>query len=277
MFKQIDIARLNWDGVRVAHCRLPPSEAHDLVPASEPGAIATGYNGQRQAVVQLANGRTVTRTVPRGTIGLTGGEPIYWLRTERPAEILEVSASAAFRHEIAAALGVGTHADLDDVHGWADRHAWAILDRFRVAARNQTALSDVERDGLVRQLYTRVYCARFGGLAPQGRASPMDARRLNRTFEFIEAHIDERLSIGTLAAIAAYSPFHFARSFRLATGWSPHQYVMARRLEHARSLLIDGDSSTVESIAQRCGFVNLSHFRRLMRTRLGFLPRDIAV
>jgi hypothetical protein len=88
MFKEVDIARLNWDGVRIAHCRLPPSQAHELVPASEPGAIATGYNGQRQAVVQLANGRTVARTIPRGTIGLTGAEPIYWLRTQRSAEIL---------------------------------------------------------------------------------------------------------------------------------------------------------------------------------------------
>ena len=275
MFKEVDIARLNWDGVRIAHCRLPPSQAHELVPASEPGAIATGYNGQRQAVVQLANGRTVARTIPRGTIGLTGAEPIYWLRTQRSAEILEISASPELRCEIATALGVGNHADLADMHGWADHHAWAILDRFRAAARSRLALSDVVRDGLVRQLYNRVYCAKFGGRADGWRGSPLDGRRLGRTLEFIEAHVDASLSIAALAAVAAYSPFHFARSFKLTTGWSPHQYVMARRLEHARALLLEGNRSTVESIAYRCGFTNLSHFRGLMRSRLGVLPSEV--
>lgn len=275
MFKEVDIARLNWDGVRIAHCRLPPSQAHELVPASEPGAIATGYNGQREAVVQLANGRTVARTIPRGTIGLTGAEPIYWLRTQRSAEILEITASSGLRHEIATALGVGGCADLADMHGWADRHAWAILDRFRAAARNQLALSDVERDGLVRQLYGRVYCVKFGGRPDARHGSPLDGRRLGRTLEFIETHVDAGLSIAALAAVAAYSPFHFARSFKLATGWSPHQYVMARRLEHARALLLGGDRSTVESIAYRCGFTNLSHFRRLVRSRLGVLPSEV--
>ena len=83
------------------------------------------------------------------------------------------------------------------------------------------------------------------------------------------------MSIAALAAVAAYSPFHFARSFKLTTGWSPHQYVMARRLEHARALLLEGNRSTVESIAYRCGFTNLSHFRGLMRSRLGVLPSEV--
>ena len=276
MFKAIDIARLTWDDARVAHCRLPPSRSHGLVPASEPGAIATGYNGQSRAVVQLVNGTTATRAIPRGTIGLTGPEPIYWLRTDGSADILEITASARLRGEIAAAMGMGAHADLADMHGWSDRHAWAILDRFRAAARGQVALSDVERDWLVRQLYAHVYCAKFGGLAPPWRASPLDQRRLKRTLDFVDANIDAMLSIGVLASVAAYSPFHFARSFRLATGWSPHQYVTARRLEHARALLLEGEGSTVGSIAQRCGFTNVGHFRRLVRSRFGLLPSQIA-
>lgn len=44
-----------------------------------------------------------------------------------PAEVLEVTVDPASRRAIAEALGVGAYADLDEVHGWEDRLAWAIL------------------------------------------------------------------------------------------------------------------------------------------------------
>ena len=94
----------------------------------------------------LANGRTIARDAPAGTIGLTGGEPVKWVRTTTPAEVVEISADASLRKEIAEELRAEAHADLADIHGWENFHAWAIVDRFRSVARGRHHLNDVERD-----------------------------------------------------------------------------------------------------------------------------------
>jgi AraC family transcriptional regulator len=274
MFKTVDIARLSLPGVRVAHCRLPPSDAHRLVTVSEPGSVAVGYNGQRPAVVMLANGRTVERVVPPGTINLTGVEPVYWLRTPRASEVVEVTASITMRERIASELQVPAAADLALLPGWRDPQVWAILDAFRAASRGQLHLSDLHGDDLVWRLYGLVLCAKFGGKLPRWRETALDGRRLRRVLEFVETHIAEDLSLARLADVAVFSPFHFARAFKLATGWPPHQYVTGRRIELARRLLLLG-RQTVESIVEQVGFVNINHFRRLFRQRLGLLPFQV--
>jgi AraC family transcriptional regulator len=223
MFKTVDIARLSLPGVKVAHCRLPPSDAHRLVTVSELGSVAMGYNGQRPAVLMLPNGRTVERVVPPGTINLTGVEPVYWLRTPRAAEVVEVAASATLRERIASELQVPAAADLAYLPGWRDPQVWAILDAFRAASRGQLRLSALKSDDLVWRLYALVLCAKFGGKLPRWRETALDGRRLRRVLEFVEAHAAEGLSLVCLADVAALSPFHFARAFKLATGWSPHQ------------------------------------------------------
>ena len=74
----------------------------------------------------------------------------------------------------------------------------------------------------------------------------LDRRRLQRVLEFIEAHIEDDLNVATLASTACLSPLHFARVFKTATGESPHQYVSARRLEHAKALLTQTDRTLVD-------------------------------
>ncbi|MBR0642014.1 helix-turn-helix domain-containing protein [Plastoroseomonas hellenica] len=268
-----DVARARWPGVTIAHCRHPPWEARDGVQAAAPGSIAIGYNGQRGVVIQAASGRLTARDLPRGSIRLNGPEPALWLRVNHPAEVLEVTADPASRRAIAEALDVGAYADLGEVYGWEDRLAWAILARLRSGIRGLQPMTDVERDQLVRRLYEQVYWSVFGGRAPDRPAADrgLDARRLRRVTEHVEAAMHRPLTIAALADAAAYSPFHFARAFKKATGLAPHQFVTARRIERARALLLETGRS-VEAIAAAVGFSNRSHFRRLFLTQVGALP-----
>jgi AraC family transcriptional regulator len=274
MFNRVDIARLAWGSVRVAHLRLPPAADAGDASVALPGAIAVGFNGQKSAAVMLASGRTVARDAPAGTIGLTGGEPVRWLRTTTPAEVVEISADASLRKEIAEELRAEAYADLADIHGWENFHAWAIADRFRSAARGRRHLNDVERDSLVRALYAIVLCGKFGGRAAERSKGSLDTRRLRRVLDFVEAHAATGLTLSRLAEVAALSPFHFARAFKAATGSAPHQYVSSRRLEHARQRLQNTPDS-VEAIAAHLGYSNINHFRRQFRAQTGLLPSDI--
>jgi AraC family transcriptional regulator len=270
---QVDVARLNWDHVKVAHLLLPPYEATDLINVATPGAIAIGYHGQKKATLQTPGGRILSIDVEPGDIGLTGPEPMHWLKLNQRAEVVEVAASPALRREVAEELGVERFRDLDDLHGWNDPYIWSLVSRLRMAARKKIRLTDVQGDELVRRIYARVFHLRFGApaLAPRGE---LDQQRVRRVTEFVEAYLGGPLTLTSLARSAALSPFHFARAFKRTTGWAPHQFVTIRRVERARHLLL-GTRDSVEAVASAVGFSNLSHFRRVFRAHTGILPSDL--
>jgi AraC family transcriptional regulator len=268
------VARLNWTDAKIVHCLIgsasEPSRksAYDLS-LTDPSSISLAFHGSTEAVLDKS-GATITRRIAGGDITLCGPEPTRWLDTSGPGvgDFIEITATAGFRRELAEEMGVPGHFDLDDVHGWNDRTLWAIAARFRSAARKTLPLSDLERDLLLRRLYARAFEMRFGGREPGRGQGGLDTIRLNRVYEFIEAELENQLTIAMLADIAALSPFHFVRAFRQSTGFTPHRYVRARRLERARNLLAAGLNA--RSVAQRIGYEGFSHFRAAYRTHFGF-------
>jgi transcriptional regulator GlxA family with amidase domain len=82
-------------------------------------------------------------------------------------------------------------------------------------------------------------------------------------------HLDEPLSVETLARRAAMSPRNFARRFRAVTGTTPHQWLLGQRVMYAQRLLETTDQA-VELIASRCGMGSAAslrfHFQRAVGT-----------
>src|SRR5262245_14903342 len=94
---------------------------------------------------------------------------------------------------------------------------------------------------------------------------------LARLVQFIEEHLPERLSIPDLALEVGISPFHFVRLFKQATGLTPHQYVVSRRVERARQLLAD-EVLSIAAIALDTGFASQSHLTEVFRRETGVTP-----
>jgi AraC family transcriptional regulator len=99
----------------------------------------------------------------------------------------------------------------------------------------------------------------------------LDRRRLARVLDYIEVNLEGDLAIDHLATIACLSRFHFARAFKAAVGQSPHRYVSERRLEHAKTLLVQGDRSLVD-IALALNFSCQANFTRSFRQVTGQTP-----
>jgi AraC family transcriptional regulator len=90
---------------------------------------------------------------------------------------------------------------------------------------------------------------------------------------YIQAHLDEDLSLATLSAQAALSPAHFQRTFRALVGETPKGYVARLRLERAAFRLLIHDATLLD-IALDCGFQNHETFTRAFRRRFGMPPNS---
>jgi AraC-like DNA-binding protein len=89
--------------------------------------------------------------------------------------------------------------------------------------------------------------------------------------EFIDANIEERISLGALAQVAGVSRMYFAAQFRAATGLRPHDYVVRRRIKLAKEMLAGSDRSIVDT-ALSVGFQTQAHFTTVFKRIEGFTP-----
>ncbi|HZR44732.1 MAG TPA: AraC family transcriptional regulator [Ktedonobacteraceae bacterium] len=106
----------------------------------------------------------------------------------------------------------------------------------------------------------------------QERSQGFTPRQMNHLVEFILAHLSEDLSLEVLAQQVGFSPYHFTRLFREATGETPHQFVQRQRVERAKKLLRDSDVPLAH-VALECGFANQSHLTRVLKRHLHLTPR----
>lgn len=113
---------------------------------------------------------------------------------------------------------------------------------------------------------------RGAGVKAEGaRATRLQDYKIRRVQEFVDAHLAEAISLDMLAEVACMSRYHFARAFKEGTGWTPHAFVMRRRIEHCQRLLRSTDMGLAE-IAVTCGFASQSHMSTCFRRLLGNTP-----
>ncbi len=96
--------------------------------------------------------------------------------------------------------------------------------------------------------------------------------RINRVVDFITANLDSRLTLAQLAEVACFSPYHFHRIFTSTTGEPVNAFVTRVRLERALYLL-SHTRSTIQSVAESCGFTTSSDFSRTFGKHYGTAPR----
>ncbi|MEU4694755.1 AraC family transcriptional regulator [Actinoplanes sp. NPDC023714] len=99
---------------------------------------------------------------------------------------------------------------------------------------------------------------------PPGRDAARDLRDL------LEQNIVDGLPLSTAAAELHFAPAHLVRSFRREFGMTPHQYVISRRVDLARRLILSGQPLQV--VATDAGFYDQPHLTRHFKRILGIPP-----
>lgn len=119
----------------------------------------------------------------------------------------------------------------------------------------------------------RKYCESGACVPTETSAHRLNDIRLRRVLDYIAANIEDDITLGQLAGIAAYSPFHFARKFVLAMGVSPHRYISRKRLEKAMAELAAGKLPLAE-IALNAHFSSQASFTRAFHRGTGMTPKE---
>ena len=105
---------------------------------------------------------------------------------------------------------------------------------------------------------------------PRGLSKP----QLRRVTTYIEDHLDQNLSLAKLAGVAEVSASHLKTLFRRSTRLPVHAYVVQRRVERAKALLLRGELPASQ-VALEAGFAHQGLMARQMRRFLGVTPTSV--
>jgi AraC family transcriptional regulator len=141
---------------------------------------------------------------------------------------------------------------------------------------NETAASRVYVEAASLTLAARLlqkYCDGGTCASTESSAHRLDHIRLRRVLDYISANISDEITLESLARIAGYSAFHFARKFTLAMGIPPHRYISRIRLESAMAELAAGKLPLAE-IALNAQFSSQASFTRAFHRATGMTPKE---
>ena len=111
----------------------------------------------------------------------------------------------------------------------------------------------------------------------RARAESRPNARDSRLYEVMDLMLDsvgDPLALGSLAASASYSSYHFDRIFRELTGFSAVEYQRKRRLRRAAHLLRHEPDVPVGRIAQDCGFPSNAAFAKAFRQQFAMSAKE---
>ena len=107
-----------------------------------------------------------------------------------------------------------------------------------------------------------------------GKAAKENAvGRLDKSIRYIHTHLRYELTVEGLAAMEFLGVSRYREIFRSVTGVSPLEYVTRLRIERAKDLLSQNDSSVAE-VAEAVGYTNRNYFQRLFRKYTGKTPGE---
>ncbi len=91
--------------------------------------------------------------------------------------------------------------------------------------------------------------------------------------QFVQEHIQEELTISSIAQSAAISESECLRCFREMLGTTPIRYVRQLRIQRAAELL-ESTGLKIAEIAALCGFQEMSYFSKTFREAKGCTPKE---
>lgn len=105
--------------------------------------------------------------------------------------------------------------------------------------------------------------------APDQKSYSSDSQ-VEQLLKYINRNLSENLSIDHLAEKFFFSKYHMMRKFKKETGYTIHNYIISKRLLHARSLITQ--ETPIMKAAMQSGFQDYTAFVRAYKKQFGTVP-----
>lgn len=173
-----------------------------------------------------------------------------------------------------------------DIHIWGN-HAQSIYQHFENEDITHISFPEQDFNHLVERLLdtcvtfsdhrhllisnalSNLLCNLLNHAEKEGHSTIPEAYRY--IIHYMESNYKTALSLDSLASFINVSKFYFAREFKRYTNYSPNEYLLALRIQHACIMLANTDLS-IEEIANEVGIHNMSNFIKQFKKRTGVTP-----
>jgi AraC family transcriptional regulator len=176
-----------------------------------------------------------------------------------PDDFIHIHVSHAFLCEQESNSATAGSARTQDLNGVVVRDPL-----IAVLSRALAEESVAEQSSYVEALGKSVVMRLLRLELPPSKSNALPNWRLKRVKSYIDTHMTKPVSLDDLAAAAGLSRMYFAAQFKAATGYRPHEYVLFRRIEHAKALMLESHAELAE-VALRAGFSGQAHFSTVFK------------
>jgi len=124
----------------------------------------------------------------------------------------------------------------------------------------------LETKAVLMQLFSR-----YVGDEKTDQINKLGHRIFQDILHYVQENITQDIPVTRLAEMACSSKDHFTRTFKSITGMPPSEYIILKRLEKAKLLLLTTEASLSEIISMS-GFHSTAYFCRIFKKYTAFTP-----
>lgn len=231
--------------------------------------------------------------VLKGEMGLKWGDAVYRLRRgdycfiPRMIDHFESHSDPAVPYENLW-VRFGSVLPLSVLHGCSDHYDYRIINRMLIECdtNNLRVLPELEKDhpltletavaglsALYAAIGTALHRGDYFFIKRFEKEKTWKRRLLVKVREYINGHLDEKMTLARLASSMSVSTRHLGELFKNEYGLTVVQYINGQRMDRALQLLED-TTLNISEISAELNFSDVYYFSRLFKKYFGISPKD---
>ncbi len=263
-----------WDGIEIVHFRhtlkeiaAPAFSSHLVLITLEPSIHLT----------EKIDGCVYEKCLNTGDVTIVpAGVPTEWRWTgQEEAENLQIYLKPTLLSKVAAEAGDINPDQIEIVNhlGVCDPQTQHIGLALKAELETGCVAGRLYGESLATALAIQLL-RKYSASEPTLRnyIGRLASHKLRLATDFINKNLERDVSLAEIATAVEMNPYYFTRTFKQATGRTPHQYIIEQRVKRAKQFLAETDLLIIE-IAYRTGFSSQSHFTACFHKLTGTTPK----
>lgn len=145
-----------------------------------------------------------------------------------------------------------------------------LLDEIFLISKSSDSVRDMKLCERIMALLTDIMA---DGSRPDGRPKPGKRKDINDILIYLDRNFQRKVSLDELAAEFYVNKYYLTRIFKEQTGQSISEYLMNKRITHAKALL-RFSGKTLEKIAEESGMGDAGYFSKTFKKIEGITPGE---